>query len=105
LMTKYFFDVRVGDDLMIDDTGIDFEDLEAATAEARRAAGEIANEALRRGDDGPVEIKIRDHSGPVLLCVSWDVAAADSAVSSFAAIEEGAGSRASLSKLNDGESR
>ena len=70
-MPLYFFDVRDKQGLHRDDTGLEFDTLDDAIAEGRRALGDMSREALDTGGDGDLEITIRDHTeGPVKLALS-----------------------------------
>jgi hypothetical protein len=70
-MHRYFFDIRDRDGVLIDDVGLDFENVHMAVAEARRAALDMARDALINSDYGSVEILVRDGAdGPVLVTVS-----------------------------------
>jgi hypothetical protein len=62
-MPRYFFDVREGAELYLDPEGIELADLRAAKAEARRALGDMANEAIRAADRTNIVIEIREGSG------------------------------------------
>ena len=66
-MPRYFFHIRTGEDLILDDEGEEFEDLTGAQAEALHTCREMAIEEIRRG--GPVafcKVEIWDESGKVL---------------------------------------
>jgi hypothetical protein len=66
-MPLYYFHVRDGELLLEDKDGTDLPDLEAAFAEAREAAREIAADSLKSNEaiDGR-RIEIADGSGKVL---------------------------------------
>jgi hypothetical protein len=68
-MAHYYFDVRDGDDLSVDDLGVALPDIEAAQLEARRCLGDLARDAIRSPEyDGSREcrlaVEVRDGSGP-----------------------------------------
>lgn len=66
-MPRYFFHIRKDEDLIKDDEGADFVDLEAAKAEAAISCRDFAAQEIREGL--PVtfcEIEIWDDSGRLL---------------------------------------
>ena len=74
-MTRYFFDIYDGKDASRDNEGIEFPNVEAAMAEARRAAADISRELMLDNFPGPIEVTIRDHTeGPSLFSVTWTTA-------------------------------
>jgi hypothetical protein len=62
-MPLYFFDIREGDDLVEDDTGLWFPDSESAEREAAQAAACILRD-MRHTDGRPrkVIIEVRDEN-------------------------------------------
>ena len=74
-MTRYYFDIYDGKDASRDNEGIEFPNFEAAMAEARRAAADIARELMLDNSPGPIEVTIRDQTeGPALFSVAWTTA-------------------------------
>lgn len=70
-MPRYFFDIRDQDGVFRDEEGIEFESMESARREARRALSEMAREVIARHDGVELAILIRDgDEGPVLLTVT-----------------------------------
>ena len=70
-MPTYYFDVFDGSGLVRDLEGMEFEDMDAAVAEARRALGGMVKDALSDGSEHPIEIRIRDgDEGPIVLSVT-----------------------------------
>jgi hypothetical protein len=70
-MVHYYFDVRDGGDLSVDDLGIELRDIEAVQMEAMQSLADMAWDAIRsQGYDGSrsrrMAIEVRDGSGPVL---------------------------------------
>ena len=68
-MAHYYFDVRDGGDLSVDDLGMELRDIEAV--EAMRALGDMARDAIRSQEYDASQkrrmaIEVRDGSGPVL---------------------------------------
>lgn len=73
-MARYFFHVRLGNDLALDPEGEDFPDLQAAHEEALRCACEIVAERLLAGDLIDAQsIEIVGEDGTLILSVplSW----------------------------------
>jgi hypothetical protein len=70
-MPLYFFDIRDSSGVHVDETGLEFPNLDAAIAEGRRALADMSRDALPRPEDQATEILIRDHGeGPVLLTLT-----------------------------------
>jgi hypothetical protein len=63
----YFFDTRDDDEFVRDDTGVNFDDLDAVKAEAARALAELARDVLPGSSRRELAIEVRDDQGPVLL--------------------------------------
>ena len=66
-MPRYFFHIRRGEDLIPDDEGGEFKDLEAAKDEAAHSCRDLAVQEIRQG--GPVtfcQVEIMDESGMLL---------------------------------------
>ena len=71
-MPRFFFDVNDGEDIFIDNAGIELPDMDAAIREARRALADMIRDAMRGVDGDRVSIRIRDGSeGPILLEVNF----------------------------------
>jgi hypothetical protein len=64
-MPRYFFNVRDGFELDMDDEGVEFPDLEAARAEALAAVEELRDEFT--AEVVHVELEVSDESGRKLL--------------------------------------
>ncbi len=62
-MQRYFFDIRDGDDVSVDDTGIDCSGLDEVRFKAIDALPEIAREGLPDGDARIFEVIVRDETG------------------------------------------
>jgi hypothetical protein len=63
-MRRYFFDIRVGDDLGEDDGGVSLADLDAVQKEALRVLADMARDLV----EFPVSmaVEVRDDAGPVM---------------------------------------
>ena len=66
-MGRFYFHLRAGDELLIDDEGADLPDLSAARREAAQAARELLAEAIRAGkEEIPEAFVIADEDGRAL---------------------------------------
>jgi hypothetical protein len=63
-MRRCFFDVRVGDDLGVDEEGADLPDLDAVQAEALRVLADMARELI--AFPASMSVEVRDELGPVM---------------------------------------
>ena len=71
-MGRYYFHVRVGDQVIVDREGSNFSDLAAARLEALAAARHILADAIRSGkDDTPEGFVIADGEGRELETVPF----------------------------------
>lgn len=71
-MSRYYFDVDDGDDVFIDNAGLDLPDMDAAIREARRALVDMIRDTVRETDAEKVSIRIRDGAkGPIMLQVTF----------------------------------
>ena len=74
-MPRYYFDIFDGTETIRDEEGINLPGIEAAMAEARRAAADMSRELMLDNAPGPIEVTIRDHTtGPALFSVTWTTA-------------------------------
>jgi hypothetical protein len=71
-VTRYFFDIRDGQDLLLDEEGMEFPDLEAAFREAARSLADISSKGSRNVGAG-MAVVVRDDNGTVVLdtALSW----------------------------------
>lgn len=70
-MHRYYFDIVDHSGLASDTEGMEFETMEQAMAEARRALGGLVKDALSNNHDLPIAIHIRDgEERPVFLTVT-----------------------------------
>lgn len=69
-MSRYFFDLRDGDELTPDEQGLELPSFHAAQEEAARSLADMAKQAVesRRidGSGGLLAVEVRDENGPVL---------------------------------------
>ena len=69
LMVRYFFDMRDNESFYPDDVGLELPSMDAVKAEASKAMGEIAKDALPGSEVRILAIEVRDDHGPVLRLV------------------------------------
>jgi hypothetical protein len=69
-MPRYFFDTYDGDRFLPDDIGVEFENLEAARAEAQRSLPEMAREVLPDGNHRTFVVSMRNEAGAVVVRMS-----------------------------------
>jgi hypothetical protein len=62
-MTRYYFDIRDGDECAADEEGMELPDIEAVKEEAAQSLADVARNAI---GSGPYSIEVRDDKGPVL---------------------------------------
>jgi hypothetical protein len=65
-MPEYFFDTRINEELVPDDTELKFTSLEKAKTEATKALAELAREVLPSSVVQRLAIEVRTAAGPVL---------------------------------------
>jgi hypothetical protein len=69
-VTRYYLDIRDGEQLLRDDEGTEFDSLDAATHGAARSAAEIGTGRLAKGDTRDVVIEVRDERGQRVFTVT-----------------------------------
>jgi hypothetical protein len=70
-MPRYYFDLRDGDDLAVDEEGVELQDIELVQEEAARSLADMARDAVRspthdRKLKHRMAIEVRDDNGPLL---------------------------------------
>jgi hypothetical protein len=70
-MTRYFFHVRDGDRLLLDDEGEELPDLVAARSYAIESARQLLSQAVLNGTAGSVRqlIQVLDEGGQTVLAI------------------------------------
>lgn len=68
-MTRYYFDIRDGQDLYPDEEGLELTDQKAAEIEAARALGDLAKDLPPLDERKHVAIEVRALSGPLFQAV------------------------------------
>ena len=78
-MPRFYFDVREGTRFIPDETGLEFDSLDAAEQEAACAAAEIGRDRLPRGDARAVTIELRNEHDQrvVTVTISMEVERVD----------------------------
>jgi hypothetical protein len=76
---RFYFDIREGARFIPDETGLEFDSLDAAEREAASAAAEIGRDRLPTGDAREITVELRnEHRQRVLtVTVSMDVQRVD----------------------------
>jgi hypothetical protein len=69
-MPRFYFDTYDGDRFLADETGIEFEHIKAAKAEAQKALPDMARDALPDGSHRTFVVSVRDEAGQVVLRVA-----------------------------------
>ncbi|WP_262273290.1 DUF6894 family protein [Microvirga yunnanensis] len=69
-MPRYFFDTYDGERFLPDETGLEFDDLQAAKLKAKEALPEMAKEALPDGNYRSFVVSVRDEAGAVVVRMS-----------------------------------
>ena len=69
-MRRYYFDLRVGEALAVDEEGTELPDIDTAQEEATRSLVALARDAIRgkpaNAFGHTMASEVRDNSGPVL---------------------------------------
>jgi hypothetical protein len=65
-MTRYFFDIREGDKVAIDEEGKDLPSVESAQEEAARSLADLARDKIGCYPFCQMSIEVRDTDGPVV---------------------------------------
>ncbi len=68
-MTRYYFDLREGDQFAPDEEGLELASLQRVQEEAARSLADMARDSIRREPDGrahDMAIEVRDSDGPVM---------------------------------------
>ena len=63
-MHRYFFDIRVGDDLADDEEGVDLPNVDAVQKEALRVLADMARDLIQF--PASMAVEVRDDDGPVM---------------------------------------
>jgi len=64
-MIRYYFDIRDGEALYVDEEGMELEDQRAAEVEAAKSLGDMARDLSPFDDRHHVAIEVRTKTGPV----------------------------------------
>ncbi|NEU99136.1 hypothetical protein FNJ47_25740 [Bradyrhizobium sp. UFLA 03-164] len=66
MMTRYYFDLRDGDDLAIDEEGLEMPNLAAVREEAARTLADMVRDSITGQNLDQIAVEVRDDNGPVL---------------------------------------
>ena len=69
-MPRFYFDVREGASITLDEEGLEFESLDVAEHQAATAAAEIGRDRLPKDDDRQVTIELRNEHRQRVLTVT-----------------------------------
>jgi hypothetical protein len=73
-MPRYFFDIREGNYLAVDEEGVELPDVQAAEAEAARSLTDMARDHVLARTSHSLTIDVRDDNGPIARAkLSWDL--------------------------------
>lgn len=73
-MRRYYFDIRDGNTLIVDEEGLELLDDHAAEAEALRSLGGMARDQVLASSSHALTIDVRTESGPVATArVRWEL--------------------------------
>ena len=64
-MARYYFDLREGTELFLDEDGVELPTLRAAQREAARALGAMAQELEPTAEGQDMSIEVRNEDGPL----------------------------------------
>jgi hypothetical protein len=71
-MRRYYFDMRVGDDLGEDNEGVELRGLEAVQKEGLRVLADMARDLIEL--PASMAVEVRDDDGPVMRArVAFDI--------------------------------
>jgi hypothetical protein len=68
-MPRYYFDMREGDEVAVDEEGMEFSSMEAVRREAAHTLADMARDAIggrAKGEIRLMAVEVRDDSGSVL---------------------------------------
>jgi hypothetical protein len=70
-MPRYYFDLRDGDELAVDEEGVELRNIDLVQEEAARSLADMARDAVRRTTrnrdlNHRMAIEVRDDHGPVM---------------------------------------
>ena len=69
-MPRYYFDIRDGNGVSVDEEGIELRDMQAVQEEAARSLADMARDEVRSVKDPTknrrLAIEVRDDDGPIL---------------------------------------
>ena len=69
-MPRFYFDIREGARFIPDETGLEFDSLDAAEREAASAAAEIGRDRLPKGDTREITVELKNEHRHRVLTVT-----------------------------------
>lgn len=69
-MPRFYFDIREGTHFIPDETGLEFDSLDAAEREAASAAAEIGRDQLPKSNPRELMVELRNEYGQRVLTVT-----------------------------------
>ena len=69
-MPRFYFDIREGPRFIPEETGLEFDSLDAAEREAAGAAAEIGRDQLPKGNPRELTVEVRNEHGQRVLTVT-----------------------------------
>ncbi|SCB51217.1 hypothetical protein GA0061098_1015107 [Bradyrhizobium shewense] len=73
-MQRYFFDIRDGRTLVVDEEGLELADDQAAEAEAARSLADMARDKVLAAASHVLTIEVRTAKGPVATArLQWEL--------------------------------
>lgn len=73
-MQRYYFDIREGNDLAVDEEGVELPDVQAAEAEAARSLADMAKDHVLARTSHTLTIDVRDENGPIARTrLAWEL--------------------------------
>jgi len=72
-MPHYYFDTYDGREWIIDDIGLEIENLEQARKDAHHALADIAKDELPDGEEMRMAVRVRDEAGEVVIDTALDL--------------------------------
>jgi hypothetical protein len=73
-MPRYYFDIRENDEIVVDELGMDFPDLQAAAIEAAQSLADMARDFLPGAECYSLAIEVRDDDKPLFkAAIAYEV--------------------------------
>ena len=66
-MPRYYFDVYDGERSLVDEDGMELEDVDASKVEVRQVLADFARDVVRKGSHQSFAVNVRDEAGQIVL--------------------------------------